>query len=60
MSQIPVFFLSLDEIKAVFPRLKQNEPFLGDGERQVLWRMEKTLYEHLSLAEIENSLGGNH
>jgi hypothetical protein len=55
----PGLFLSLDELSAIFPRLKRNESLLAAGERRVLSRMEKTLYEHLSVADIETRLGGS-
>jgi hypothetical protein len=51
-------FFSVDELKAVFPRLKRNEALLSVPERRVLWRIEKTLYTYLSVEEIESALGG--
>ena len=57
-SSAPGLFLSLDELGAIFPRLKRNESLLTPGERRILSRMEKVLYEHLSVADIETRLGG--
>ena len=49
-------FLSLSELRLVFPRLKTQEPSMGNGERELLRRMELTLYDHLSIEEMENLL----
>jgi hypothetical protein len=49
-------FLSLGELKAIFPRLKKDEDSLTLSERQVLTRIERTLYDHLSIQEIESTL----
>jgi hypothetical protein len=46
-------FLSVDELLDVFPRFKYLEAGLGEGERAVLRKMEKTLYENLSIDEIQ-------
>lgn len=46
-------FISLREIKAIFPYLKQREHTLNSGERQVLIKLEQTLYEYLSVDEAE-------
>jgi hypothetical protein len=45
--------LTLDECKALFPRLKGLENVLLAPEREILLRMEKVLYEHLSVQEAE-------
>ena len=42
----------------LFPLLKKNETNLNLKERQLLVKIEKKLYEHLSIEEIENRLGG--
>jgi hypothetical protein len=49
-------FLSLRELKTIFPRLKKIEHTLDQGERQVLLKFEKALYEHLSVKEVEELL----
>jgi hypothetical protein len=46
--------LTLDECKALFPRLKGLENTLLAPEREILLKMEKVLYEHLSIQEVEN------
>ena len=51
-------FLALDELLVLFLLLKKNEALLSSKERQLLVKMEKTLYEHLSISEIESHLGG--
>jgi hypothetical protein len=50
-------FLTLNELLAVFPRLKRLEAVLEKDERAVLIKMEKVLYEQLSISEIEKCLG---
>jgi hypothetical protein len=45
--------LSLADCKALFPRLKNLEPYLDTPERSVLLRMERFLYGVLTIAEIE-------
>jgi hypothetical protein len=49
-------FLSLSELRLIFPRLKIQEPSMGNGERELLRKMELTLYDHLSIEEMENLL----
>ncbi|MDR0403486.1 MAG: hypothetical protein LBH35_07870 [Treponema sp.] len=49
-------FFSVDELLAVFPRLKRLEAVLKRDERAVLARMEKALYRNLSISEMETSL----
>jgi hypothetical protein len=51
-------FLSLDDLLVLLPLLKKNEAALNSKERQILLRMEKKLYDHLSIADIESRLGG--
>jgi hypothetical protein len=50
-------FLTLNELIVVFPRLKRLEAVLEKDERTVLIKMEKVLYEHLSISEIKKCLG---
>lgn len=52
------FFLSLEELLVLFSLLKKNEAALSVKERQLLVKIEKNLYEHLSIADIESRLGG--
>jgi hypothetical protein len=49
-------FLSLDDLKTVFPFLKKEEKFFSPEERDVFLKIEKKLYEHLSIEEIEKLL----
>ena len=49
-------FLALNDCVALYPRLKSNEFFLSDGERMVLIRIEKALYECFSIKEMEELL----
>jgi hypothetical protein len=49
-------FFTLWELLAVFPRLKRAEAVLEKDERAVLLRIEKVLYECLSIGEIEQRL----
>ena len=50
--------LTLEELLVLFPLLKRNEGLLSIKERQLLVKIEKKLYEHLSIEEIEGRLGG--
>ncbi|MDR2702639.1 MAG: hypothetical protein LBB72_09425 [Spirochaetaceae bacterium] len=52
-------YLTLEELSALFPLLKNNEERMGVRERQILNRMERILYEHLSIEEIENRIRGS-
>jgi hypothetical protein len=52
-------FLTLEELSVLFPWIKKNEAFMDVRERQLLSRIERTLYEHLSIEEIENRLRGS-
>jgi len=52
-------FLTMEELAAIFPRLKKNEAKLDFKERQVLGRMERVLYKNLSIEELENRLRGS-
>jgi len=46
-------FLTLDDCKVLFPRLKEKEPYLAKDERAILLKLEKVLYGSLSVTEIE-------
>ena len=50
--------LSLEECAILLPLLKKNEARLNTKERELLSKIEKNLYEHLSIADIEKYLGG--
>jgi hypothetical protein len=56
MEQPEGAFFSLEELLAIFPRLKQSEEILTVPERSFLRRVEKTLYQHLSIQDIEKSI----
>ena len=47
---------TMDELLILFPLLKKNEESLSAKERQILVKIEKALYEHLSIEEIEGHL----
>jgi len=49
-------FLTLDDCKVLFPRLKEKEPSLSGEERAILFKMEKVLYGSLSVREMEELL----
>lgn len=49
-------FLSLSELRMIFPRLKAQELSMGSGERELLRKIELMLYDHLSIEEMENLL----
>ena len=51
-------FLSLEELLILLSLFKKNEALLSRQERQILVKIEKILYEHLSIEEIEKRLGG--
>ncbi|MDR2103671.1 MAG: hypothetical protein LBP42_06180 [Treponema sp.] len=46
--------LSLDECKTLFPLLKGMENTLPATEREILLKIEKVLYAHLSIRDVEN------
>jgi hypothetical protein len=48
--------LSLDECKTLFPLLKGPENTLRTREREILLKIEKVLYSHLSIRDVENLL----
>jgi hypothetical protein len=49
-------FLSLAECTVLYPKLKENEANLSKDERKVLLKIEKLLYEHLSVGEMHDLL----
>ena len=53
----PGVFLTLNDCTALYPRYKENEPFLSEEERKVLLRIEKLLYGFLSINEMEELIG---
>jgi hypothetical protein len=56
-------FLTLSELKAVFSRLKQLENMEGiemqGPEREGLLKIERFLYNHLSIQEVEKLIGSS-
>ncbi|MDR2767280.1 MAG: hypothetical protein LBB82_03020 [Treponema sp.] len=52
--------LSGEELRILFPLLKGIEAQMKSAERALLLKVEKALYEQLSIREIENlrSAGG--
>jgi hypothetical protein len=46
-------FISLRELMVIFPMLKMGEHTMNPVERQILMKLEKTLYEYLSVEEAE-------
>ncbi|MDR1929424.1 MAG: hypothetical protein LBQ44_02230 [Treponema sp.] len=53
LSGTPGIFLSVKELRPVYLRLKQNEAALNAPERDILLKIERVLYEHLSIQELE-------
>jgi hypothetical protein len=57
-------FLTIEDVRALFPRLKSMESGLLPRERAVLSKIEGILYEYHSVEELENLLklpeGGPH
>lgn len=51
-------FLTLEDLHALFPRLKRMEGMLAPWEQQVLLKIERTLYEYHSVEEMEALLQG--
>ena len=47
-------FFSLEDCKCLFRRLKREETYLSDEESYILKRLEKILYNKLSIKEIED------
>jgi hypothetical protein len=52
----PGVFLSIPELRGVFPWLKKNEAVLSLPERQILRKIEQALYGYLSVQEMESLL----
>jgi len=52
-------FLTLEELSVIMPLLQKNEEKLGVRERQILTRMKRYLYEHLSIEDIEKYVRGS-
>ncbi|MDR2393496.1 MAG: hypothetical protein LBD93_05005 [Treponema sp.] len=50
-------FFTFNELKALFPQLKKGENTLLPAEREVLLKIERILYEQLSIQEMEGLLG---
>jgi hypothetical protein len=49
--------LTTEELLSIFPGLKQSEAAMNVPERAVLLRMEKFLYQNLSVEELETLTG---
>ena len=49
-------FLTLNDCKILFPRLKKSESSLSKDERVIILKMEKVLYRNLSVEEMEELL----
>jgi hypothetical protein len=58
-SKTPGLFLTVEELCSVFSRLKKNEAELDAQERAVLLKIERVLYENLSIQELEILAEGN-
>ncbi|MDR0628933.1 MAG: hypothetical protein LBG24_04725 [Treponema sp.] len=49
-------FFTFKELTVLFPRLKKAENTLLPAEREVLLKIERTLYEQLSIQDVEGLL----
>jgi hypothetical protein len=49
-------FFTFKELKVLFTRLKKAENTLLPAEREVLLKIERTLYEQLSIQDVEGLL----
>jgi hypothetical protein len=49
----PGLFFRVEELKIIFKRFKSLEHALGSEEREILNRIEQTLYDTLAVDEIE-------
>jgi site-specific recombinase XerD len=49
-------FLTLQDLKTVFPFLKEEENLLSPVEQATFLKIEKKLYEYLSIEEMEDLL----
>ena len=52
-------FLTLEDLETLFPLLKKNEAHLTVKERHLFIKIEKKLYENLSIGELERFMGGS-
>ncbi|MDR1987185.1 MAG: hypothetical protein LBP88_09495 [Treponema sp.] len=52
-------FFTFNELKVIFPRLKRGENTLLPAERDVLLKIERTLYKQLSIQEVEGLLNSS-
>jgi hypothetical protein len=52
-SQIPGLFFSLDELKTLFSAMKIHEEVLPPDAESLLFKIERILYDHLTIREIE-------
>jgi hypothetical protein len=52
-------FFSTEELSVIFPFIKKNEAHLDLSGRQILTRIERIMYNHLSIEDIENRLRGS-
>jgi hypothetical protein len=52
-------FFSNEELEVIFPFIKKDEAHLDLKGRQILTRIERILYNHLSIEDIENRLRGS-
>ena len=57
VNEEPGIFLSLEELLTLFPLLKKNEALLKNSERQLFVKIEKKLYDNISIADLESRLG---
>jgi hypothetical protein len=49
-------FLTLQDLETVFPLLKKEENLLSPAEQAIFLKIEKKLYEYLSIEEMEDLL----
>ncbi|MDR2796991.1 MAG: hypothetical protein LBB80_01480 [Treponema sp.] len=49
-------FFTFNELKVIFPRLKKRENTLLPAERDILLKIERTLYNQLSIQDVEGLL----
>ena len=49
-------FLSLGEARHLFPLLKKEESSISKEQRAIMLKIEKVLYENLSIREMEELL----
>ncbi len=51
--QVPGLFFNLDELKILFSNLKNHEDDLSPDSESVLIKIERVLYDYLTIGEIE-------